>query len=595
MSLLQLKGVTLGHGGPLLLDGVDLAVEPGERLCLLGRNGAGKSTLLRVLDGRLAPDGGAVVRAPGLATALLPQHVPQDLAGRVLDVVRPPVREGEGQQGAQTRAETAISRVGLDPGAALGSLSAGQTRRALLARALALEPDLLLLDEPTNHLDAGSIAWLETFLRRRAPTLVFVTHDRAFVRALATGILDLDRGRLTRYGPDVERYLERKEHALAVEARGGRQADRVLAREEAWIRQGVRERRKRNQGRVQRLRALRARRSARRDVPGRVRLQAAAAVPSGRVVLKAEGATFLWDGEAGIRDLDLVVERGERIGIVGPNGSGKTTLLRLLSGDLAPQHGGVRLGANVEPAVFDPLRADLDEAASLAEIVAPGATTIRVPGGQRSVVGYLGDFLFGPEQARAAVATLSGGERNRLLLARLLARPSNLLVLDEPTNDLDLETLEVLEDLLVSYEGTLLLVSHDRDLLDHVVTSTLVLEGAGRVAAYAGGWSDALAQGARVGSSGPVRAPRKGRRPRKAPPPSSLDRAARRELRDLPGRIEALEAEQAALHARLADPAFLRGPGAEISAAAARAEALAAEIEAAYARWEALEARRAGG
>ena len=592
MPLLQLKGVTLGYGGPPILDRIDLTLRRGDRLCVLGRNGAGKSTLLRIVAGELEPDYGAVVRDAGLRASYLSQRVPDDLAGTVLEVALSGHR-GPLDDRVRTSARTAISRIGLSEDVRVETLSAGLKRRALLARALVDDPDILLLDEPTNHLDIASIRWLEGFLKRFATTLLFVTHDRAFLRALATGILDLDRGRLSTYDADYDQYLDRKEHELAVEARSDRKFDKRLAGEETWIRQGVRERRKRNQGRVGRLSEMRSQRGARRDLAGSVRMEAASAAPSGRMVLKAEGVSFAWPDGPSIRDLDVVIERGERIGIIGPNGSGKSTLLRLLLGELQPQAGTIRHGANLEIAYFDQLHATLDDNATAAENVARGNTTVHVGGKERHVVSYLGDFLFTAEQARGSIRLFSGGERNRLLLARLFCHPSNVLVLDEPTNDLDIETLEVLEDLVADYDGTLLLVSHDRELIDHVATGTLVLEGDGRVAAYAGGYSDWLLQSGRGAAADAPDRPR-GKRKRSAPPTSPLDKDEKRELRDLPGRIEALEAEQAALHATLADAAFLKGPGGAIAAATSRLAELGATIEAAYARWEVLEGLRGG-
>jgi ATP-binding cassette subfamily F protein uup len=589
VPILQLKDIRLSFGGPPLLDGVNLVVERGERLALLGRNGTGKSTLLEIMLGARAPDGGEVIRPGGVRIARLAQDVPAGADGSVLDVVAGPRADDERDPARDQPAHAAISRVGLAADAPFDALSAGMKRRALLARALACAPDLLLLDEPTNHLDLESIEWLEAFLPRQVDTLLFVTHDRALLRRLATGILDLDRGRLTRHDPDYERYLERRHHALATETRAKRQFDSNLAREESWIREGVRERRKRNMGRVARLRAMRGERAVRRDPAGRVRMEAHTADASGRLVLRARGLSFARDGRDIVTDLELDVARGDRIGIVGPNGSGKTTLLRLLLGELEPDRGQLRRGAGVEPAYFDQLHARLDEDATAAENVAEGNSTVRVNGKTRQVVSYLGDFLFDADQARSPVRHFSGGERNRLLLARIFARPSNLLVLDEPTNDLDVETLETLEDLLVGYEGTVLLVSHDRELLDNVVTALIVLDGKGGWTEHAGGYGDWLAR--RAEDERPRRS-RKGKKRRPAPAPSLLDKAERRELNALPERIEALEARRAALHAEMAEPSFFKQDGAHIAAAQGTLEELDAEIEAAYARWEALEAKR---
>lgn len=590
MAILKLQGVTLGYGGAPVLDGVDLEVQRGDRLVLLGRNGAGKSTLLSVIRGLLEPDHGSVQIDGGAGVGYLEQRVPADLAGPALDAVLAG-HPGPVDDRVTAHARSLLSRVGVEEDALLENQSAGRKRRVLLARALVESPDLLLLDEPTNHLDIDSIDWLEDFLRRHVRTFLFVSHDRAFLRGLATGILDLDRGTLTRYDADYERYLERKAHDLDVEARGRRQFDKKLAEEETWIRRGVRERRKRNQGRVRRLMDMRDEHGGRRDRAGSVQMQASSAAPSGRLVIEAKDVGFAWDGGPAIRDLDATILRGDRIGIIGPNGSGKTTLLRLLLGELAPQHGTVRMGANLEIGYFDQLHATLDEDATAVDNVGDGNQTVQVNGKERHVVSYLGDFLFTAEQARGGIRHFSGGERNRLLLARLFCRPSNLLVLDEPTNDLDVETLEVLEDLLADYEGTVLLVSHDRELLDHVATSTLVLEGEGRVGQYAGGYSDWRRQQ----PTPEVEArPKKGKRKRKGPKASPLSKDERKELRTLPERIEGLEADRTALHALMAEPSFFQQGGEAIAEAKQRLEDLEGAIQQAYARWEDLESQASG-
>jgi len=596
MPLLQLQKLTVAFGGPPLLDAVDLVIERGERLALLGRNGAGKSTLLKVIQGAMTPDGGKVIREAGLTVATLAQHVPQGIAGSVLDLVL------GGGDVAVHAARAAVSRVGLEPDTDVAAMSAGQKRRALLARALAGEPSILLLDEPTNHLDIPSIQWLEDFLRRQSRTLVFVTHDRAFLRSLATGILDLDRGQLTPHEADYDRFLVLKRAALDVEARGQRLFDKRKAEEETWIRRGVRERRKRNQGRVRRLLTMREDRSSRRDRVGNVRMEASSAAPSGRLVLRTKHMTYAWDSAPLVADLSTEILRGDRVGIIGPNGSGKTTLLRLLLGELEPQAGEVRLGAGLEIAYFDQLHASLDETLSAADNIGGGNQTVHVNGKERHVVSYLGDFLFTADQARGGITHFSGGERNRLLLARLFCRPSNLLVLDEPTNDLDVETLEVLEDLLAEYEGTILVVSHDRELLDHVVTSTLVLDGHGAVAAFAGGYTDMLTQQPAVQPTGKggraakgARAPKAARGPKAASQPQparALSREEERALVDLPLRIEKLEAGQAQLHAIMAEPAFFKGSPERIKTVQERLAAFEEAIATAYARWGALEAKR---
>jgi len=583
--MLQLNNIVVAFGGPPVLDGVNLVIERGDRLCLLGRNGSGKTTLLKVIQGLAEPDDGEVVRESGLRVATLEQHVPADMEGTVLDVVL-------ASCGDERAARTAISRIGLDPEATVGDLSAGLRRRTLLARAVATEPDLLLLDEPTNHLDVDSIAWLEEFLRRQATTLLFVTHDRTFLRKLSTGILDIDRGRLSRFDADYDRYLDRRQASLEAEARSEALFDKRLAAEEVWIRRGVRERRKRNQGRVKKLGEMRGNRQARRDLSGTARITAQSAERSGRLVLQTKGVAFDWEGLPIARDLTTTVMRGDRVGIIGPNGSGKTTLLRLLLGELEPDAGEIRHGTNLKIAYFDQLHRTLDENATAIENVGQGASTVMVNGRELHVIGYLRNFLFSADQARSPIRLFSGGERNRLLLARLFARPSNVLVLDEPTNDLDVETLEVLEVLLAEYEGTVLVVSHDRALLDHVVTSTFVLEGDGVIGEYAGGYSDWVAQRKDVGGA---KEPKRGKRKRPAKPSrvSPLDRDEKKELRDLPARIESLETELAALHEQMADPSFFKQDGNQIAAARSQVEQLGAEIATAYARWEALEAKRA--
>ena len=585
MPLIQLQRVTVAFGGPPVLDEVDLVLERGDRLALLGRNGAGKSTLLQVIQGTRPLDDGSVLREAGLRVASLGQHVPAGLEGTVLDLTL------AGSEASVHAAEAAISRVGLWPEQAVADLSAGLKRRALLARDLDGDPDLLLLDEPTNHLDIESIRWLEDFLRRQNRTLLFVTHDRAFLRSLATGILDLDRGRLTRYDADYDAYMERKEAELTVEQRGNRQFDKELAQEETWIRRGVKERRKRNQGRVRRLEDMRVDRGGRRERAGSVRMEAASASPSGRLVLRTEDLGYAWGDLPVVAGLTTEIQRGDRVGIIGPNGSGKTTLLRLLLGELQPDRGSVRLGANLEIAYFDQLHATLDDSLSAADNVGGGDQTVRVNGRERHVISYLADFLFSADEARGGIRHFSGGERNRLLLARLFCRPSNLLVLDEPTNDLDVETLEVLEALLTDYEGTILVVSHDRELLDHVVTSTLVLESGGRVMSYVGGYTDWLAQRPDVASPGSKpKTPRIEKAPR---PAAALTRAEQQELGALPAHIEKLEVGQRKLHAMLADPEFLKGSGERIGQAKTRLAEFDVAIAKAYARWEALEAKQA--
>ena len=596
MALIRLKDVSMGFGGHPLLDHVSFQIERGERVSLLGRNGAGKSTLMRLIKGDLFQDDGEILRQQGVRIAMLSQDVPQSLAGATVDVVAgglgmDPVLPVLEDATRRQQVEKTLSRMNLDPQVRFEALSAGLKRRVMLARALACDPDILLLDEPTNHLDIDAIGWIEDFLLRYGGTLLFVTHDRMFLQKLATRILDLDRGCLTAWACDYETFQERRQAALDAEAGHRTEFDKKLAREEAWIRQGVKARRTRNEGRVRMLEKMREDRRNRRDRVGSVRLRAQEAGRSGKFVAGAENVNWGYDPDVQvIRDFSTVIQRGDKVGIMGPNGSGKTTLLRLLLGELSPQKGTVRHGARLETAYFDQLRAQLDENKSVAENVGEGNDTVQFNGKSRHIIGYLQDFLFSPERSRSPVRILSGGERNRLLLARLFTKPSNVLIMDEPTNDLDTETLELLEELLFDYPGTLLLVSHDRAFLNNVVTSTLVLEGQGRVGEYVGGYDDWLRQ--RRLPEPPVKAEkiRPGRRPkpvRESRPTLSFKQ--QRELEALPQRIETLETEQKNLYQVLSDPLFYQQAGDEISGAQARLEALEQEIEAACLRWEELE------
>ena len=590
MPLLSLNEVRVTFAGPPLLDSVNLAIDEGERVGLLGRNGAGKSTLLKILDGTLTPDAGTVVRQPGLRVAGLQQAIPLDLSGRVGDVLHEVCGAARSDVAWQieTRIEQAAHDLTLDLDAALETLSAGSRRRVLLAAALVRDPDLLFLDEPTNHLDLEAITHLEEALQRRRGALIFVTHDRRFLRTLATRILDLDRGRLRSYPTSYDAYLAQREDALRVEADQAALFDKRLAQEEAWVRQGIKARRTRNEGRVRALEALRLERAARRDEGARVSAQLQDADRSGHKVLRCEGVGYAYGDTPIVRELTTTILRGDRIGILGPNGCGKTTLIRLLVGELAPQTGTVTAGTRLEVAHYRQLHEDLDETRSVIANVGEGRETVPVGGGERHIVGYLRDFLFTPEQIQGPITRLSGGERKRLQLAKVLARPCNLLVLDEPTNDLDLETLELLEELLMSFAGTLLVVSHDRAFLDNVVTSTLVCEGEGRWRPYVGGYEDWLRQRP---AAAPPPAP-KPARPRAARPASTARRLGyqeRRELTALPKTIERLEAQRQELFHRMASPELYAGPGAEIARAKERLGALEAEIHRAYARWLELE------
>src|SRR5215208_599827 len=502
MPLVTLDKVTMAYGHLPLLHEASLRIEPRERVCVIGRNGTGKSTLLQIVSGSLAPQSGTVWHEAGLRIGRLAQDALVADDRRTFDVVA----EGIAGTGGDTWREEqqvgmALSRLQIPADATMATLSGGWRRRVLLARALVAEPDLLLLDEPTNHLDIDTMRWLEGFLANYSGTVLFVTHDRVFLQSLATRIVELDRGRLTSWPGGYATFLRRKEESLAIEAAQDAKFDKRLAEEEAWLRQGIKARRTRNEGRVRALLAMREVRSARRSQIGSVRLQNEMGERSGQMVFEAEGVTKLFDGQPIITDFAVRVMRGDRVGLIGPNGSGKTTLLKVLLGDLPPDEGDVRRGANVQIAYYDQQREQLDPERTVWETVADGHDTVIVNGQPQHVHGYLRNFLFPPERALSPVKALSGGERNRLLLARLLARPINVLVLDEPTNDLDIETLELLEEWLTTWTGTLLLVSHDRAFIDHVVTSTLVFEGEGRVQEYPGGYEDWVRQRPKAASA----------------------------------------------------------------------------------------------
>ena len=634
MALLGMQDVTIAFGGPPVLDRAAFAIERGERVCLLGRNGAGKSTIMKLLDGTMLPDSGDIVRQAGVTIARLEQEIPADVEGTTFEVVA----AGLGETGQllaryhhashrvgldpseaalrdldrahreldradawqlETRVETVLVHLGLDADVPFAAASGGRKRQTLLARALVRQPDILLLDEPTNHLDIDAIEWMESFLIDRGTTLVFVTHDRAFLRRLATRIVELDRGRLVDWGTDYDTYLRRKETALASEAREWAEFDRKLAKEEVWIRTGIQARRTRNEGRVRSLEALRVERSARRERTGTVKLQAQEAERSGKLVVEARNVSFARGDRVIVRDFSTKITRGDRVGLIGPNGSGKTTLLRLLLGDLEPDAGTIRRGTNIELAYFDQLREQLDPERTVFDSIADGAEFVEIGGNRKHVNGYLQDFLFPVDRARTPVRALSGGERNRLLLARLFTRSFNLLVLDEPTNDLDIETLDLLEELLLEFEGTLLVVSHDRAFLDNVVTSTLVLEGRGRIGEYVGGYTDWVRQRDVAAAATAPAAPAKRVAPQiaVAPRPSKkrgLSYKEKQELAELPDRIDATEGEREQLYVSLADPALLRD-GVAVARAKARLAAIESELTALTARWEALETLAADG
>ncbi len=609
MAIISLQDVSLGFGGPPLLENINLQIEHGEWVGLLGRNGMGKSTLLKLLYGDLSPESGVVSRQQNLRVAYLPQEVQQGLAGTVADIVATGLdvetagSSPEDHWQRQLQVDQVIARMQLEPIAQFSTLSAGLKRRVLLARGLVRAPDLLLLDEPTNHLDIESIDWLENFLKRWGGTLVFVTHDRVFLQKLATRIIELDRGRLFDWNCDYTTFLQRKEAILSAESEQNINFDKKLAQEEQWIRKGTEARRTRNEGRVRALKRLRELRRERREHPGKVRMQIQADRRSGRLVIETQVVSYAYGSQTIVRDFSTTIQRGDKIGIIGPNGSGKTTLLRILMGDLAPQQGSVEHGTNLEVAYFDQLRAQLDDSKSILENVGQGGDTVTINGRTRNLIGYLEDFLFTRDRVHAPISALSGGERNRLMLARMFARPANLLVMDEPTNDLDIESLEILEDLLLDYTGTLLLVSHDRAFLNNLVTSTLVLDGLGQVSEYIGGYDDWQRQSqAEIAEK-----PEEKEKLRKPTALQVEDQAAndiprklsykeqraheaqKRELTELPQLIENLEKEQHQLSTAMTDPIFYQRGSAEIARDATRLRELEDELSRVYQRWEELE------
>ena len=600
MALLQLKSVSLHYGGDYLLDEADLSIEAGERVALLGRNGCGKTSLMRLIAGEEGATAGDVLRAPGALMTRLDQEVPQGVEGTVFSVVRSgisPTRHEEDWE-IDVRLDELLAEMQLPAEAAFGSLSGGLKRRVLLARALAGKPDLLLLDEPTNHLDLGSILWLEDFLLRHPISLLFVTHDRTFLRRLANRIVELDRGKLFGWSCDYDTFLQRKSDLLEAEAVQWKAFDKKLAQEEAWLRQGVKARRTRNEGRVRALLELRRERARRRERSGTAKMEIQSGALSGQRVLRADGVTFAHPArpEPVVRDFSSEIFRGDKIGILGPNGCGKTTLLKLLLGQLAPQSGDVTTGTNLQVVYLDQMRDQIDLDKTVAENVAGASQSVHFQGRDRNIHSYLADFLFRSDRVRMPARLLSGGERNRLLLARLFLQPANVLVLDEPTNDLDAETLELLEELLVSWDQTLLLVSHDRAFLDAVVTSLLVFEGGGKISEVNGGYSDWQRWSARGAAVPSAAAPA----PAKADEPKNKPRARaekflnreRRELEELPGQIEGWEAEQVRCAAQLQDPQLYRSDPAALPKIEAESIALEAKIRAAYSRWEELEAKR---
>jgi ATP-binding cassette subfamily F protein uup len=624
MALITLSEAQLAFGHVPLLDHTQFALESQERVGLIGRNGAGKSSLLKILAGLERLDDGTLQLQQGLRVAYVAQEPALDENASIFDSVKAglaPVLDlihrythGEGDLDAlqarieaqdgwnwEQRVNETLQRLRLDPSARVGTLSGGTRKRVALAQALVARPDVLLLDEPTNHLDLDAIEWLEGLLLDFRGSVVTITHDRAFLDRVATRIVELDRGQLRSYPGNFTRYQTLKEDQLAQEAVVNAKADKLLAQEEVWIRKGVEARRTRAQGRITRLEHLREQRSARREAVGRVRMEVASGAPSGKLVAELDDVFKSFGDKVVVRDFTATILRGDKVGLIGPNGAGKTTLLKLILGELEPDRGTVRRGSNLQVAYFDQMREALDPDATLEDFISPGSEWIEIGRQRKHVKSYLGDFLFSPARAGSPVRSLSGGERNRLLLARLFARPANVLVLDEPTNDLDIDTLELLEDLLQDYEGTVFLVSHDRTFLDNVVTSTIAFEGEGRWREYEGGVQDWLAQSQRSrqwaalsASAAPVAPAAAAPKPAaEQPAPAATGRRKlsykeQRELEALPGRIEQLEQEQAALNAELADGTLYARDGARAAQLAARSAEIEDELMTALERWEAL-------
>jgi ATP-binding cassette subfamily F protein uup len=590
MPQVSLRKITFAYSGDPLLDDVTVEIEKGERIGLVGRNGAGKSTLMKILVGEIKPDDGDVKLAEGATISRLVQEVPEGTDGTITEIVRGGVRDDMDEWQIDNSVEKILTKMNLDGSAVFGSLSSGMKRRALLARALVEEPSVLLLDEPTNHLDIDSITWLEKFLKGYSGTLVFVTHDRVFLQSLANRIIEVDRGRLFDWTCDYQTFLKRKQDLLHAEEKQNAHFDRKLAEEERWIRQGIKARRTRNEGRVRALKQMRQERSERKERVGNVSMQAVQGEKSGRMVVEAKNVSFAYDETPIVQGLSTVIMRGDKIGIIGPNGAGKSTLLKLLLGDLQPSSGSIRHGTKLEVIYFDQLREQIDEEKTVVENVGEGQDTLSLNGRQIHIYGYLQNFLFTPERARRPARFLSGGERNRLLLARIFKKPSNVMVLDEPTNDLDSETLELLEELVAAYEGTLLLVSHDRAFINNVVASTLSFEGDGYVHEYDGGYDDYLRQKNKKKTKATAEKPKQVANTPKpaAPKKKKLSYKDQRELEQLPDKIDSLEKEQTELNKQMADPDFYKQSSDIITQATTRAAELEEELMHCLERWEDL-------
>lgn len=623
MALLTLRNINLGYGGPNLLDSLNLQIDKAERLCLLGRNGEGKSTLMKVIAGFVKVDGGTIERQQNLKVAYLTQDVPSEITGSVYDVVASGLDEAgqllqqyhhavlnvtenpdnknlaeleriqhqleviDGWEIGQ-QIDSTLSKLQLPADEEFSAQSGGLKRRVLLAKALVTQPDLLLLDEPTNHLDIEAINWLEEFLLNWNGSLLFVTHDRSFLRKLATRIIELDRGQLTSWPGDYDNYLIRKQEALNAEEKENALFDKKLAQEEKWIRQGIKARRTRNEGRVRALKAMREERNARRERSGTVKMDISAQERSGKIVIEADNISYAYGSQTIIKNFSTTIMRGDRVGIIGPNGVGKTTLISILLGQIKPDEGSVKTGTNLDIAYFDQHRSELDNEKSVRENLAEGTDNIEINGKSKHVMSYLSDFLFSPNRANSPVSTLSGGERNRLMLAKLFTKPFNLLVMDEPTNDLDVETLELLEELLLEYKGTLLLVSHDRAFLNNVVTSTLVFEGDATVNEYVGDYDDWLRQRS-AATTKTINTEPKSKKEKSNTKTKKLSYKDQRELDALPQLIESLDQELEDLTNKMASPDFYQQDKDIISETTSRISEVEKELEHAYERWEILE------